>query len=170
MRLERDATGCGHPFCLWCVPGKKRAFHDGNRIRIACSSSTDTFRVSTSLAFSEGESCAFMVSAHDDIDAQWDIISALMRLLGQKSREADRARKSLYPTREAIVQMRTLQALDGALLGASHRAIAAALFGYKEGVLRWHADGDVRARVRHLVRRGRAFMDGGYRALLTSSP
>ena len=67
------------------------------------------------------------------------------------------------------MQMRTLQALDGALLGASHRAIAAALFGYKEGVLRWHADGDVRARVRHLVRRGRALMDGGYRALLTSS-
>lgn len=120
MRLERDATGCGYPFCLWCVPGKKRAFHDGNRIRIACSSSTDTFRVSTSLALSEGESCAFMVSADDDIDTQWAIISALMRLLGRKSRRADRARKSLYPTREAIVQMRTLQALDGALLGASH--------------------------------------------------
>jgi len=93
-----------------------------------------------------------------------------MRFLGRKSRAADKAPKRLYPTREAIVQMRTLQALDGALLGASHRAIAAVLFGYKEGVLRWHADGDVRARVRHLVRRGRALMDGGYRGLLTSSP
>lgn len=111
-----------------------------------------------------------MVSADDDIDTQWAIISVLTRLLGHKSRSAGRARKSLYPTRDAIVQMRTLQALDGALLGASHQAIATALFGYKEGVLRWHADGDVRARVRHLVRRGRALMDGGYRALLTSSP
>jgi len=111
-----------------------------------------------------------MISADDDIETQWAIISALMRLLGRKSRRADKARKSLYPTREAIVQMRTLQALDGALLGASHRAIAAALFGYKEGVLHWHADGDVRARVRHLVRRGHTLMDGGYRALLTSSP
>jgi hypothetical protein len=111
-----------------------------------------------------------MVSADDVMDTRWTIISALMRLLGRKSRSADRVRKSLYPTREAIVQMRTLQALDGALLGASHRAIAAALFGQKEGGLHWHADGDMRARVRHLVRRGRALMDGGYRALLTSSP
>jgi hypothetical protein len=111
-----------------------------------------------------------MVSARDEVDTQWAIISALMRLPDRKGRRADNARKSLYPTREAIVQMRTLQALDGALLGASHRDIAAALFGYKEGVLRWHADGDVRARVRHLVRRGRSLMNGGYLALLTSSP
>jgi hypothetical protein len=111
-----------------------------------------------------------MVSAEGDIDTQWAVISALIRLLGRENRGAGRARQSLYPAREAIVQMRTLQALDGALLGASHRAIAAALFGYKEGVLRWHADGDVRARVRHLVRRGRALMNGGYRALLASSP
>jgi hypothetical protein len=111
-----------------------------------------------------------MVSADDDIDAQWAIISAVMRPPGRKSRRADRARKSLYYTREAIVHMRTLQALDGVLFNASYRAIAAALFGYKEGVLRWHADGDVRARVRHLVRRGRTLMDGGYRALLPFSP
>ena len=34
----------------------------------------------------------------------------------------------------------------------------------------WHADGDLRARVRRLVRRGNALMRGGYRRLAQLSP
>jgi len=34
----------------------------------------------------------------------------------------------------------------------------------------WHADGDLRARVRRLVRRGNALMRGGYRRLAQLPP
>ena len=44
--------------------------------------------------------------------------------------------------------------------------IAAALFGEAAVGARWSHDGDLRAQVRHLIRRGRKLVDGGYRTLL----
>ena len=35
---------------------------------------------------------------------------------------------------------------------------------------RWHADGDLRAQVRRLIRGGQALMTGGYRRLLQIDP
>jgi len=43
--------------------------------------------------------------------------------------------------------------------------IAQALFGLEAIVLRWHEDGELRAQVRHLLRRAEAYMTGGYLAL-----
>ena len=70
-------------------------------------------------------------------------------------------------SRTALVHLRALQALDGVAAEASHRTIARALFGTEEVTRRWTADGELRAQVRHLVRRARALRDGGYRSLLT---
>ncbi|MNR33939.1 hypothetical protein D3C85_1516650 [compost metagenome] len=67
-------------------------------------------------------------------------------------------------TRAALLHLRALQALDGAQAGASQRDIAQALFGF-EAVVRWHADGELRAQVRHLLRRAEAYMSGGYLSL-----
>ncbi len=53
---------------------------------------------------------------------------------------------------------------------AHARDIAQALFGLEAVVLRWHEDGELRAQVRHLVRRADAFMNRGYLALAGVPP
>jgi hypothetical protein len=74
------------------------------------------------------------------------------------------------PTLAALLELHTLQALDAALAGASLREIAEGLFGADAVAADWHADGDLRARVRRLVRRGDALMRGGYRRLAQLAP
>jgi hypothetical protein len=64
--------------------------------------------------------------------------------------------------------MRALQALDGVLAGASQREIAVVLFGSEVVTEKWHSDGELRARVRYLIRRASALMNGGYRRLLVA--
>jgi hypothetical protein len=60
-----------------------------------------------------------------------------------------------------------LQALDGHLVGASHRDIAVALFGPARVSVDWgDPGGHLRDRVRRAIARGRALMDRGYRAFL----
>jgi hypothetical protein len=60
-----------------------------------------------------------------------------------------------------------LRALDGALAGASHREIGAALFGGERIRAEWYAPGrPLRYKVRRAVHRGYALMQGGYRKLL----
>ena len=65
-----------------------------------------------------------------------------------------------------MLHMRTLQALDGTLAGASQRGVAEVLFGITAVTERWYDDGDLRAQVRRLIRRGQTLTDGGYRHLL----
>jgi hypothetical protein len=77
---------------------------------------------------------------------------------------ADRARAY----RSAKLHLHAIQALDGRLAGASQRQIGEALFGARAVREHWHADGLLRARVRHALVRGQAFMRGGYRDLLGS--
>jgi hypothetical protein len=66
--------------------------------------------------------------------------------------------------------MRILQALDAALARASHREIAAAVFSQARVSQRWSADGELRAQVRHLIRRGEELTTGGYRRLAGIEP
>jgi hypothetical protein len=73
------------------------------------------------------------------------------------------------PTRIAVMHMRALQALDGVQAGASQREVASVLFGEEVVAARWGTDSELRAQVRHLFRRARAYMRGGYRRLVTVS-
>ncbi len=61
--------------------------------------------------------------------------------------------------------MRMLQVLDGRAAGASHREIAAAIFGDQVIRRRWSADGELRAQVRYLTRRSTLLVSNGYRRL-----
>jgi hypothetical protein len=78
-------------------------------------------------------------------------------------------RSARRPTRSLLAHMRALQALDATLAGASHRDIGAAIFGSEAIMIRWHPDSELRAQVRHLIRRGRVLVNGGYRRLLAAS-
>lgn len=59
-----------------------------------------------------------------------------------------------------------LRALDGRLDGATHRAIAAALFGAEAIPKRDWISHELRDRTARLVRLGMTMMNGGYRRLL----
>lgn len=59
--------------------------------------------------------------------------------------------------------MQTLQALDGALTGASCREIAEVMMGPVAVARQWHAYCALRSRVRRMVKRGERRMGGGYR-------
>jgi hypothetical protein len=106
-----------------------------------------------------------VAASGSDLRAQWSVISDFTQFLKTDSSTSHRARVS-YPSRSSIVHLRTLQALDGFLVGAPHREIGTVLFGGDAVAQRWLADGELRAQVRHLIRRGRALMSGGYRGLL----
>src|SRR3989344_5218544 len=74
------------------------------------------------------------------------------------------------PSSSSLLELHTLQALDGTLAGASLRTVADVLFGPDAVAEGWHADGDLRARVRRLVQRGKKLMRGGYRRLAQLPP
>ncbi len=87
----------------------------------------------------------------------------LMRKLLERS-----ARRYLRPSRWSERSLRfrnALIALDGRAAGASHRDVAAVIFG-KEGVASEWPDPALKDRVRRSLSRGEAYANGRYRTLL----
>ncbi len=75
--------------------------------------------------------------------------------------------KYFPPARQADRLCFILQALDGWLAGASHRAIAGALYGEERVARDWSDPGEnMRDRIRHAIVRGRTLMERGYRGFL----
>lgn len=83
-------------------------------------------------------------------------------------RRLERFPRGLFPPqRRAHSWAMALQAYDGLRAGASHRAIAATLFG--DGIVRedWSGRSDyLRLRVQRLIRTANKLVNGGYRDLL----
>ncbi|WP_435472403.1 DUF2285 domain-containing protein [Variovorax sp. ZT5P49] len=120
-------------------------------------------RIRMSLADDLGDGAAYTctVPLGPGLRGQLDVFNAQARVLRGHAPASAHARPV---GRAALLHLRALQALDGAQSGASHREIAQALFGL-DAMGRWHADGELRAQVRHLLRRAEAYMRGGYLAL-----
>lgn len=76
--------------------------------------------------------------------------------------------RSLYPpVPQAGRWIDKLRAVDAIAAGASHREIAAALFGEKRTAAEWSRASDyLRLRVQRLVREGKRLVEDGYRELL----
>jgi hypothetical protein len=125
-------------------------------------------RLSVAPGLDDESPFAVSMPARADLSAYWlttrRLTAALIPRAPLTSRPAARR-----PTRLALTHMRSLQALDGALASASHRDIGEAIFGPEAMRSRWHADSELRAQLRHLIRRGRRLMNGGYRTLLAGS-
>lgn len=119
-------------------------------------------RLSLSAALSDGSAYASAVPLTPQLRGELADFNAQAQALEGHSPQIDPARPV---TRTALLHLRTLQALDASQAGASHRDIAQALFGLEAVVRRWHEDGELRAQVRHLLRRAKAYMTGGYLAL-----
>lgn len=155
-----DAAACR--FDLWRIPGRKRLALDGTDLALTADLSAQRMRLSLSGTVADGAAYASAVPLTPSLRGQLNAFNAQAQALQGHAPQVDPARPV---TRAALLHLRALQALDAAQAGASHREIAQALFGLEAVVLRWHEDGELRAQVRHLLRRAETFMASGYLAL-----
>lgn len=160
-------------FALWHLPGRKQLAHDGQRVLLTAYRPEGTLRAALSPALEHGMAYAHGFAAGARLRERWRVAAAMMqRIDGYYGREMAQpgvdahAHAHARPGRIALLHMRSLQALDGLAAGATQREIAQALFGAALVAERWHDEGDMRAQVRRLARRGQALVDGGYLRLL----
>ena len=158
---------CG-PFSLWRVAGRKSLRHDGCRLVLSIVLNLGILQIAIAGDLGEGDGYAYVVRPRARARQQWRDITCCDALL--QGRAPHLAVATVSANRVAIAHMRSLQALDGLLADASQREIAAALFGVSRVEKDWHADGELRAQVRHLIRRGEALMQAGYVDLLMNDP
>jgi hypothetical protein len=162
VRAEHANNAAARRFDLWRIPGRKRLALDGPDLALTADLSAQRMRLSLSGALADGAGYASSVPMTPRLRGQLDVFNAQAHALEGHAPQADPARPV---TRAALLHLRALHALDASQAGASQRDIAQALFGLEAVVLRWHEDGELRAQVRHLVRRAEAYMAGGYLAL-----
>ena len=168
LRLIRDDASSGGPtFSVWRIAGPKRVDHDGVHLRVACRVGFRSLRVSLGPGIDAERSFAYAVSSSARLREHFQLVSAFTTLMKSDASSRPRRLRVVRPTRIAVMHMRALQALDGAQAGASQREIASVLFGEDVVAARWGTDSELRAQVRHLIRRARAYMRGGYRRLVT---
>jgi hypothetical protein len=162
VRASRAHDASTRPtFDLWRASGRKRLALGGAGLTLLAEVSAQHLRMSLADDLVDGAAYACTVPLGPGLRGQLDAFNAQEQVLRGHAPAAARVRP---PTRAALLHLRALQALDGAQAGASHRDIAQGLFG-REAAVRWHADGELRAQVRHLLRRAEAYVDGGYLTL-----
>ncbi|MGJ7536974.1 MULTISPECIES: DUF2285 domain-containing protein [unclassified Variovorax] len=162
MRAAHAHNAATRRFDLWRIPGRKRLALDGHDLALTADHSAQRMRLSLSGALVDGAAYAGTVPLTPRLRSQLDTFNAQAQALEGHAPQLDPARAV---TRSSLLHLRALQALDASQAGASHRDIAQALFGLEAVVLRWHEDGELRAQVRHLLRRAETFMASGYLAL-----
>jgi len=164
--IECDDAEPGAEFSLWRIAGQKSLFHDGGRLHLTNQLNHQILRLTLTPIIRDGCAVAFIVPASADVQESWPAMAHVSALLTSKRRPSKRI-ASRRPSRQAVVHMRSLQALDGEAAGASHRDIASEIFGQTDVWQRWATNSELRAQVRYLLRRGHRFLDGGYLDLLT---
>ena len=165
IRPDDDPPNQPLPFRLWHFPGRKSLMHDGNRLVLTCQLVGRVLRMAISSTLEDGMAYVYAVRAGYRLCECWHaMVAELVKLDTTKAHR--NAIATERPNRTSVLHMRTLQALDGTLAGASHRDIAESLFGPSVVAERWHGDSELRAQVRRLIRRGRVLMAGGYHRLL----
>lgn len=162
VRASRAHDASTRPtFDLWRVPGRKRLALGGSGLTLQTEVSAQRLPMSLADDLCDGAGYTCAVPLGPGLRGQLDAFNAQAQLLRGQAPAVDPSRAV---TRAALLHLRALQALDGAQAGASHREIAQILFGI-EATARWHADGELRAQVRHLLRRAEAYMADGYLSL-----
>jgi hypothetical protein len=152
-------------FHIWHLPGRKCLTYDGERLVLTCQLPHRILRVAISTALEDGMTYAFSVPAGAGLHRRWRTTEGELALFDETYIEPA-AVATRRPGRTALLHSRSLQALDGLLAGASQRSVAEALFGETTVAKHWHDDGELRAQVRRVIRRGKVLMHGGYRRLL----
>jgi hypothetical protein len=155
-------------FSLWSMPGRKSLFHDGRRLLLSMALGTRALRTSVANEVCEAGAFAYVISSGSAARMRWRGVEDYLATLRAAKPIAPYAVRP-RPGRLATLHVRALQALDGRVAGASHRDIAAAIFGEERMAESWNSDSELRAQVRHLLRRGDELMRGGYRQFLVQN-
>jgi hypothetical protein len=157
----RPTSTTGKRFSLWKTPGRKRIAHVGSELILAAHVGAQWLRVAVDDALADGATFRCTVPLGPGLRSQLAQFHAEARLL-EGEPDPPRGRGI---ARASLLHLRALQAIDAAQGGASHRDIAAAIFGADAARRRWTADSELRAQIRHLLNRAEGLMRGGYLAL-----
>lgn len=163
--LIPDAKERAPRFSLWRIVGSKALFHDGRQLLLIGMATWQAVRVALALSLGDDVAFAYEIPAGESIAEYARVLEPVTAMLGALQRPPLAA---VRPSRSALVHMRALQIFDAIAAGASHRDIAIVLHGESDVALRWEPDGDLRAQVRYLVKRGKALVRGDYRELVKS--
>ena len=165
--LAEEAAGA--TLDLWHMPGEKRLAALPAGFVLLVRDGPDCLRLRLGPGVLEGRPALCAVPLDARLRAQAAVLAAHAAGLapGCRAHAARRAAqgavRAVSPT--SMSHLRALQALDGALAGASQRRIAEVLYGRERVRGQWHADSALRAQLRHSLARGMALMRGGYREL-----
>ncbi|MGP1683725.1 MAG: DUF2285 domain-containing protein, partial [Giesbergeria sp.] len=149
--------------------------HDGRRLVLVARQPGCCLRLALAPALEDGMAYVYAIRACQTPCAHFRALAGeLDKLQADKLQAANTATPAGVvkprPSPSSLLELHTLQALDGTLAGASLRTVADVLFGSDAVAEGWHADGNLRARVRRLVQRGKKLMLGGYRRLAQLPP
>jgi hypothetical protein len=167
---DDDAGPDDYPFEFWRLPGRKALQHDGQGLVLTARWPGCCARLMLAPELHDGMPHAFAMRACRGPRVRYRDMAADLDRLAVASRCEPLAVARPRPSHDALQALHTLQALDAAQAGASLREIAEGLFGTTEVAADWHADSALRARVRRLVARSRALLNGGYRELAGLGP
>jgi hypothetical protein len=162
VRAVHPLAATTQRFDLWRIAGRKRLVLEGADLTLTADQYSERVRLTLSGTVAHGDAYESVVPLTPRLRGQIERFGAVAEMLeGQLPRIA----RLQAASRAALLHLRALQVLDASQAGASHRAIAEAVFGSDAVVLRWSEDGELRAQVRFLVRRAQGLMNGGYLAL-----
>jgi hypothetical protein len=163
-----DEPEAAHRFSLWDIPGAKRLVHDGRHMLLTDFADNDVLHLALRHDVHDGAPFDFVIDAGAEMQEARRSVERHRRLTaGERAPVPVVSRR---PGRLALLHKRALQAFDGSAAGASLREIAIHLFGAEPVAQNWSPDSELRAQVRHLLRRARALVDGDYRDLIAKSP
>jgi len=155
-------------FSLWRLPGAKTLCRCGRNLLLTITTGAEVWRLLLSPTLGEGCHLAFQLPGGVDPRISTPLISRVNAFMSSRRRPKPFPSGASYrPERDALLHMQTLRALDADAAGATHRDIAVALLGSEAVHERWCRDGDLRSRVRYLLRRGHKLVSGDYRRLLS---
>ncbi len=161
---DADPPPNASPFEFWRIPGRKQLTHDGRRLILRARLPGCCVHLALAPTLEDGMAHVYAIRACNTPCPRYRALVGELDKL-QATQDTTSAVTKPRPSASSMLELHTLQALDGTLVGASLRTVADVLFGAEAVTTGWHADGDLRARVRRLVRRGLNLMRGGYRRL-----
>lgn len=149
-------------FDPWRIAGRKRLTLNDAGLKLRAAQPSGRLHAQVIGPLSDGDAFACALAWQPSMGARMDALTAQVDMLtGMPAGNA----RTIRCGRAGLLHLRALQAHDGAAAGASQRDIAALLFGEESVAHRWHPDGELRAQVRHLLRRAQGWVHGGYLAL-----
>jgi hypothetical protein len=150
-------------FDLWAFRGQKVLCHDGRRLILDWVHTSERMSIAVDLELHHDMAFGYVVQAGSA--SAWRAARRADETI-RSGRELTGGVVATAANRKMIAHMHTLQAFDGGRAGASQREVAQCLFGVERVTLEWTPDSELRARTRHYLSRGRAFVHGEYRSLL----